>query len=290
MDGAETGEGEYRSLFYALPLEALPLPVRAEVLARNVGWLSPLGGSTWHVSPASAPVGERVTLTLALHNRSDASLPAAALHRVPAGFKPDAASLPPAMDYDPAAETLAWSGTLAAREVLTMAWTATWEGAPYPTPSVAIAPTVTLSLLAWGLDFVREASFYGTGPDLSPSHWELPSSAPQSGAPVTLTFALVNRGPATATMAHLSLWLMQGTSPLTVTAPTTEGMALALWAGNVAPGESRRIPVGVRGWWHPSRPAPRLDALIQDGAGHRLERRLWLNVATWSNYLPTVLR
>ncbi|MDY0019395.1 MAG: S8 family serine peptidase, partial [Anaerolineae bacterium] len=58
----------WRSLFYAFPLEALPLAERTEALDRGLGWVSPLGTSTWEVTPTTPLPGGLVTAVLRLRN------------------------------------------------------------------------------------------------------------------------------------------------------------------------------------------------------------------------------
>ena len=42
-----------KSLFYAFPLETLPDEARAMALEQSIGWLSPLGNSTWTIRPVT---------------------------------------------------------------------------------------------------------------------------------------------------------------------------------------------------------------------------------------------
>ncbi|MCJ7549511.1 MAG: hypothetical protein MUQ30_07500, partial [Anaerolineae bacterium] len=167
----------------------------------------------------------------------------------------------------------------------TVTWHAVWMGVSSPTSS----PTVTLTLPAWELSFSRAAPFYGAGPDLTSSDWLLTGTeAVRTRVPVSLTFAIRNESATAADNVALSLWMMQGISPITQSTPLTHGLALASWSGVLAPYETQTTTVQVQGqaWELPLR----VDALLTTGTGHRWEDSLWLAFDPWQSYLPIVTR
>lgn len=275
--------GKARTLFYALPLEALPLDVRTSALANGIGWLSPLGGSDWHVTPETASPGDTVTLTLTLRNSAQMPLGTHMSHHVPDDFAVDPGHLPPGVTYDAARETLSWSGVVTPDGDVILTWQATWTGGM----PAASRPTVTLSIPAWDLALAREALFYGNGADLTASRWLVPEEA-RVGLPVSVTLIVDNQGEGSADPATVSLWMMQGVGPVTATLPMTRGMELAVWTGTLGPQEQRLLTIAAKGgvWDTPVR----LDALIHNNDGDRWERSLWITFAPWRSYLPTVMR
>lgn len=275
--------GASQTLFYAVPLEALPLASRVQALANGVGWLSPLGGSDWWVTPQTASGGASITFTLVLRNSAPTALAAQVIHRVPDDFSVVAAQVPPELAYDVSLKQLSWSGVVTPNDPVTLTWTATWKGGTGPTTQ----PTVTLSLPGWGLSLARQVHFYGSGPDLTSSRWHMPAEL-RVGVPVSLTFLLDNQGEEAVDAGALSLWLMRGVTPVTAVTPITYGVGITVWSGALAPHEQHTLTVPIRGWTWDS--PVRLDALIEDGRGYRWERQLWLTFVPWRSYLPTVMR
>jgi len=279
------GDTAGQTLFYAVPLESLPLEARSEALSNAIGWLSPLGGSQWTVSPTVCAPGDPVTFTLVLHNSERSAITAAIVHRVLADFSVTPGQLPSELEYDPISRALKWSGSVAPDVPTTVTWHAVWMGVSSPTSS----PTVTLTLPAWRLSFSKTAPFYGVGPDLTSSDWLLTGTeAVRTRVPVSLTFAIRNESATAADNVALSLWMMQGISPITISASLTHGLALASWSGVLAPCETQTTTVQVQGqaWELPLR----VDALLTTGTGHRWEDSLWLAFDPWQSYLPIVTR
>lgn len=274
-----------RTLFYGFALESLPVAGLADALEAGVGWLSPLGLSRWDFAPAAPAPGAPVTAALVL--RYDGPEPAEVVfsHTLPLSLTLNAATLPPALSYDPLTRRIGWQGVLAPDAPLTFTWALTL--AETVAPGSALLPRAAFSLPAWGLTFHREARMQVAGADLAPSRWLAATPGPV-GAPFTLTLWLHNDGPGAVLSGTVDLWLMPQLSPLTATVPPTLGTALPLWGGALLPGESRPLTVTLRAWrWD----LPlRVDALLADGAGQRWERSLWLAIPPWRAYLPLVLR
>ncbi len=279
--------GEGRSLFYSFPLETLPKTTRATVLARAVGWLSPLGTSRWESFPANPNNGDRVTQTLVLYNDSARQQSVAFTHTLPSALDLDPATLPPALDYDAGSRTLSWSGDVSVATPLTFTWAATVNLAGTVIVPERIVPTVTLALPEWKLLVEKESALYVGGSDLSTSRWELPGKI-VSANPTTLTFVLENTGPGAVTGGQVRLWVTEGFAPITATRQTTMSWGLNWWKGDLAPGSQLPLSVGLVP--QDFRNPVRVDALIEDGMGQRWERRLWLEIEPRRAYFPIVLR
>ena len=277
--------GASQTLFYALPLEALPPEPRAEALANGIGWLSPLGGTEWDVSSRAGPGGVTATFSLQLRNSWREALRVGVRHRVPDGFEVVSKSVPPGLVYEPTARQLTWGGTVPSNALVRLEWEAVWLG----TAGQGTQPTVTLSLPDWGLSFVRGAPFYGGRPDLGTSYWspQLDTSVPV-GEAVSLTFHLRNSSAVSVENGSLSFWLMQGVTPISVTAPLTGGVRLGGPPVSLAPHGQLTVTVPIRAWTVET--PVRLDALFSDGVDHRWERSLWLTVEPLRLYLPVIRR
>lgn len=274
-----------RTLFYGFPLETLPFDRRAEALAQGIGWLSPLGKSTWTLAPLTPLPGERVTHTLVLHNDAADTLTTTVSHTLPASVTLTADPLPPAWEYAAISRTLTWRGTVQPRTPLTFIWAVSVTGAP----GARIPLSLTLGLPTWGLAFAHESALHVAGADLSASAWLSPEWATiRAGTPTTLAFTLHNAGPGNVNEGTVRLWLTQESSPITATAPFTRGWGVAWWEGDLAAGETRTLTIPLRawGWGTPLR----VDAILEDGAGQRWERRLWLNVEPWQYYMPVIYK
>lgn len=274
-----------RTLFYAFPLETLPFDTRATSLAQGIGWLSPLGMSRWTVTPTLPLPGAHVMHTLVLINDAPETLPASIAHTLPPAVTLIPDTLLPAWEYDPTSRTITWSGALQPHTPLTLTWTVAATG----NPGTVIPLSLTLGLPTWGFTFTRDAALHIAGADLSASGWLSPEwSTVRPDAPVTLTFTLRNAGPGTMAGGKMQAWFTVGTSPITATLPSENGWGMTAWEDALDVGETHVLSVPLRVWtW--DQPV-RVDAILEDGAGQRWERRLWLNVEPWRCYLPIIHR
>ncbi len=288
---ALTQEGG-KTLFYAFPLETLTEDTRALVLERAVGWLSPLGDTTWMVTPTAPVPGQTVFNRLVLRNDAALTLPAALTHTLPASLTllnvpPSATvviSLPGDLRYDNRTRNLTWAGTLASGAQRSFSWTVKITG----TAGAAIGPTVTLALPEWNLSFTRAVALHLGGGDLASSQWiSAPFSTLYISRPVTLEFMLHNQGSGATGPAQVRFWMMEGLTPFTMTTPAESGVLSAGWQGDLPPGTTHVITVPIRAWDLTAQ-GFRIDALIETAAGQRWEQRLWLMPGRI--YLPLVLR
>ncbi len=275
----------WRSLFYGFPLETLPISARGEALANGIGWLSPLGTSTWSVTPASPQPGERLDLSLVLRNDGPAAQDVAVTQTVPSSITVVASTLPPGMTYHPATRQVRWSGSVPPAAPVTLAWEARVDSAaPIGQP---LTPTAEIQLAPWDLAFARSAALRVGGANLGSGGWLSPTGAGvDAGAPVTLTFALRNSGPGTAADGTVQVWLMPELAPITATLPPTQGTSLSLWQGTLAPGMMQPLSLTMRPWAGDR--SLRVDALLSDGTGRRWSESLWLDVSPWRYHFPII--
>lgn len=274
--------GYGRTLFYAFELAALPADVHATVLQRGVGWLSPLGQSTWTLTPTTPLPGERVTAVLALHNDAASTVTASFSHTLPAALELATETLPEVIFYDAPQRTLAWTGDVSHTAPLTFSWAMTVTGAP----GLDLTPTVTLALPTLELTFARASRVRVGGANLEYSRWITAPDVLRGGTPVTLGLEVRNTGH-TAITGTVHFWLMAGwTDSAAYVSP--EGWEMPAPYGPLAPGASEIVTVGLRArvWDIPLR----VDAVISDGGTHHWELRHWIGIEPWNVYLPQVLR
>ena len=289
LAAGETTPGAWRTVFYAMPLETLPDDARAEGLANGVAWLSPLGQSTWQVTPTAPASDERLHYILALRNDAKEAQEVHVSHVHAPDIQLE--NWPPAMRYQPEARELTWEGALAPGAPITF----TWEGQLATQAGDHLTPTVRITMRDMKLDFTRTAHLHISGADLSASGWLSPAgSTLVVNHPTTLTFALRNDGAGPATRASVRSWATDGTTrTITSSIPfdyyyTRQGWSELLWEGEIAPGSTRLLTLPLRAY--ESDRQIRVDALIEDGAGQRWEVRQWWEVAPWEVYLPVVVR
>jgi hypothetical protein len=86
----------------------------------------------------------------------------------------------------------------------------------------------------------------------------------------------------------MRVWHTLGTSPLEALLPSVSGWESTPWEGTLDVGETLMVTVPLRAWtW---KLPVRVDAILEDNAGQRWERRLWLNVEPWQCYLPVIYK
>ena len=118
-----SAQEQWRTAFFAFPMETLPQDALSEVMQRTVGWLSWLGASTWDAKTAQAKPartissGSLLTMTGVVHNDGPAAVANARFATtLPAGTSLVPGSLSPEATFVPAARQIEWQGALARNE------------------------------------------------------------------------------------------------------------------------------------------------------------------------------
>ncbi len=296
-------EHTWRTLFYGFPIETIPLDARIKALEDAVGWLSPLGQSSWTITPtvlASSPdyptivqPSARVTATLILRNDTNEPVRTTISHTLPAFLTLIAESLPVGMSYTPDSRHIAWSGSILPDQPIELDWI--MVSSPEAPAGLQLNPVVEFTMPDFGgLSFSREAPLRVGGANLATSDWLLEDPEHSqatflSGEPVTLTFVLRNTGPDALEAGSVQLWTIRGLGVVTATKFPSIGTQIMLWEGELAAGMAQTLTVPLRSWYQFN--PLRVDALIEDNLTHqRWERRLWLTKKHWRTYLPVVLR
>ncbi|MBN1259308.1 MAG: carboxypeptidase regulatory-like domain-containing protein, partial [Anaerolineae bacterium] len=287
LAGSGSTPNRWRSIFYAFPLEAVPDETRDRLVDHALGWLSPLGNSSWAISPENPEPGAIVTATLVIRNDGDSTHPFTVAHFIPASLILSEASLPPDVTYVPESRYLQWNDSISAGEVLTRSWRA--QLVEDAARGKRVAADVQIELPEWDLGFEYETVIWVTGPNLAQSQWLAPAGGQiEVGEPASLTLALINGEQGGAFSGVVDLWLMPGLALPGATEAPTQGTSSRLWEGNIAPGKTHYLTVVVQAWR--STTPLRIDAVFTSDSGQTWERSLWLAVAPKRLYLPLVMR
>ncbi len=299
-DLTTTQEGG-RTLFYGFPIEAIPLTSRAEALARAVDWLSPLGQSTWSVTPTVVPGSRvmngtntiivpptRVTATARLHNDAQKMLSVVLSYTLPPSLTLVPGTLSPLLNYNALERRITWAGRIGPAASLDLGWEMmVAQGVP---TGLKLDPVLRLKLPEWGgMTIQRQAPLRVGGGNLEASTWLSGTKATFSAAkPLTLTFALRNTGPDVLEKGEVRLWMMPGVSPITETLFPLTGTEFTLWQGSLAPSTTQILSMPLKVWlWD----TPiRVDALLQDENFRRWETSLQFVVRAHNIYLPMMLK
>ncbi len=289
-------EGDYATVFFAFPFEALPEETRPVAMRQTVGWLSWLGASTFETSPSVGGIegGQTLTYTAVLRNDGPEAITASLSDTLPVSLTLVGGSLTGPASYSATTRLISWEGPLAAGDSLTITYRATvTTGLPALTP---IANTATLGVEDQSIHFDRTALVRVDAPDLSPSTLHCDPPDPSPGAVVTCTLSLANAGPGDAP-ATVVTGVLPSDAALITPSLTLEGggsveiLADTLrWAGPLTVGAQVTMTYQLA---LPSDPAhlPFYSvAFLEDGAGGAWERATWVLIDPRRYYLPLVLR
>lgn len=193
-------EGDYKTVFFSYPLEALPEAGRRQVMERVVGWLSWLGGSTFTAHRPAALAGDRLTYTLVLRNDGLEPISALLSNTLPLSLTFVPGSLTGPATYDAASRRFSLAGTAKNPLPPGAAYTITYRAI---VSSDVVSGGVVANVAHIGLEehrirFTREAVVVVDGADLSPSLLTCVPPAPRPGAVLDCALRLVNAGPADA--------------------------------------------------------------------------------------------
>jgi uncharacterized repeat protein (TIGR01451 family) len=283
----------YATLFFGFPFEALPSGERSLVMARAVGWLSVLGGSTFEASRGSISPGDSVTYTIGLRNDGAMTVTAVVSNHLPSEVAIDSQSLLGLGSYDPVGRCVSWRGEVPSGEAVTVTYRATVLSSTVPGWSILNKAQVTLE--EYGLTFDRTVEIQVDAPDLSPSTFFCRPDVVGPGEAMTCTLSLINAGPAAASEATAHVYL-PGPSTLTFGSLRASGGMIGCsdgqitWSGPLPAGSRTtlmfEIGVSCRLSWRTLHGV----AFLNDGMGKEIERSVWLRIHPRRSYLPVLLR
>jgi hypothetical protein len=296
MPGALGNAGPgWRTVFWAVPLEKLPVEEHAPAISQSLGWLSDLGESTFTVdqnSGARHGPDSRRTYTLILHNSGQEAVEVAAANDLPAALRLDAASLSGGARYDRAAGRISWSGTIGPGQSHAISYQARPGNSSQPEERIDNA--FSIHLVGQELRFWRSAPLWIEGPDLSPSSLTVRPLGPDPDGEVEVLLRLQNDG-RTGSPFQVTLWLREPYfqargEPSASTGRAWAGEGLIGWQGELAPGQAATLTVVVQPQAAVARVAVPLAALIDDGQTAPLIRYADVDLTPRSTFLPAISR
>jgi len=287
-------EGDYKTVFFSFPHEALPEAGRAEVMERAVGWLSWLGGSTFAASRGAAAGGDTLTYTIFLRNDGPEPVTASLSNTLPLSLTFVPGSLTGPAAYDPPTRRVSWEGHLEARAGITFTYRASVE-AGIPAGAV-VANTARLGLEDQGVRFHRTAVVRVERPDFAPSAFWCRPSSPRPGVVVTCTLSLVNVGlgdalTATATSLVPEDAVLDADSLAWMGGGAADALTETVeWAGDLSVQAQVTVTYRLTLPSDPLHPPLYSVAFLNDGVGGAWERDTWLVVNPWQARMPLVCK
>ncbi len=283
--------GNYATLFFAFPFEALPETVRPTVMEQAVGWLSWLGGSTFTADQGAIASGEKITYTLRVQNDGLEAVSAAISNTLPPSITLISGTLSGPGSYVTSTRRLSWSGALDPGAVVSF----TYRAVVTSSSTGPIINPAELTLEDHQISFRREAVVRPDAPDLGPSAFDCAPSLARPGARVSCTLALENDGPAGALTATAVISLPVDGSLVPGSLDWTVGAAERLtdgirWAGPLGAGARVTLTYQLDLPVDPTHRPLYSVAFLEDGAGGAWERANWVALDPSRVYLPMVMR
>jgi len=283
---------DYRTAFFSFPYETLPEIARSEVMARTVGWLSWLGGSTFVANRSAVLGGDMLTFTIVLRNDGPETISAALSNTLSLSLTLVPGSLAGPATYDAPSRLFSWEGVVGPGSAITFTYQATVAaGLPAGTSITNIA---CLELEDQGIRFHRSTVVRVDVSDLSSSVFQCSPSLVRPGGGVTCTLTLANTGPANALTATAAISLPTDTVPVPGSMAWRSGSVAevltgaAYWAGPLSAGEQVTLTYQLALPTNLVHLPLYSVAFLDDGMGGTWERAAWINLAPWQMYFPLV--
>ncbi|HUS94262.1 MAG TPA: S8 family serine peptidase [Patescibacteria group bacterium] len=287
---------DWRTVFWGLPFEKLPLGIQPEAMRQILGWLSDLGDSTFESSSEQSNnlIGEDIfeTYTLTLRNSSsDTPDNSTITNTLPPALTIDQDSITGGAIYDPVTRQLSWSGEIAGRGSRTISYRATT--APGLTPGTQINNLVSVLDSRHDLAFERSAPIWVASADLSQSAITISPSAVLPGGLAEIHVDLQNNGDRSATISA-TIHIAADLTPITPTMSTTDGSVTITeqqlsWGLDLDPHQAAQLTLvvsatnDVRTRWLPA------TLIIQDGITHPIFKDALLEIKPVQFWLPLMV-
>jgi uncharacterized repeat protein (TIGR01451 family) len=289
-------DGNYATVFFAFPFEALPEETRPTAMQQTVGWLSWLGSSTFTTSPPVGEIGEgdTTTYTAVLRNDGPAAITASLSNTLPLSLTLVGGSLTGPASYSATVRLISWQGPLAAGESLTITYRATvTTGLPALTP---IANIATLGVEDQYIHFDRTARVRVDASDLSPSTLHCAPPNPRPGAVITCTLSLANAGSGDAPTAVVTNVLPSDAALVTPSLSLQGGGSVEIltdtlrWTGSLTVGTHVTVTYQLALPPDPAHLPFYSVAFLEDGTGGAWERATWVLIDPRRYYFPLMFR
>lgn len=294
---AKTGP-TWRSIFWAVPFEWLPVTDQAAAMNRIMGWLSDLGDSTFLVDARVGADAAPRTYTITLRNTTLA--PTNQVQMVN-DLPPQLALLPGSVQggavYEAGAHRLTWQGAIPPGGVRQIVYQATPQaGLPAGT---AVTNTLTIHYNRHNLAFERTTVFWIDAPDLAASTFTAVPNRPQVATQVAYLLTVRNGGLASTGLISASMRLPDDLTVWPGTLRASGGQTWleleerrVFWQGVLAPGQEVMVRIVTsrsqeelyRDWWLPA------TAVLVDGVTGTVLKEQILHLPPHKQYLPLMFK
>ncbi|MEW5989082.1 MAG: S8 family serine peptidase, partial [Chloroflexota bacterium] len=296
--GVASVGSNWRTIFWGLPFETLPVEAQPVAMNRVVGWLSDLGDSTFTADQRSTPAGVRRTYTITLRNLAGAPTNQVSLtNTLPAGLELDPTTITGGAGYDPIGRQLTWSGSLASGAEWPITYQA--EVAAGLAAGTRLDNALTIGYQRHQLHFDRLATVWVAAPDLTTSGLAFSSNTPRPGDTITAYLILRNDGdnhhPVYDTTTLATLSLPDALHPLTATLQASGGAADLdaagiHWEGEMRPGDVVTVSLVLTADWGAELRWLPFVAVIDDQATDPLVRDAVVILTPHAYYFPLLRR
>jgi len=292
--GVARSDDSWRSIFWSVPFELLPVQARTYFMGNILAWLGDLGDSTVEVSPriASASTTRHYTLTVRNWTNGAAHL-VSVTTTIGTDLVLDQSSITGDADYDANSSQILWQGSLnpGAQHVLT------FRARPAGEAQAGSRQNVTSTVAYDGHNpaWQRVTPIWSDAPDMGTSDLFVFPAEVRSGHTLTYTAYLINSSTTPAETLSATLSLPNGLSPITETLWTPAGSVTfrdrhIQWRGALGSGAEISFTVGVSitGFFQP-RILP-AGLVIMDGVSAPIVRGSTLRVDPYRALLPLISR
>ncbi|MCB0018260.1 MAG: S8 family serine peptidase, partial [Anaerolineales bacterium] len=283
---------DWRTTFWAFPLETLPPADQAAALGDGLSWLSDLGATSFVVSEPAGDwtIGSRHRYTLTIQNNAAISNLVTMTNPLPPALALVSGTLSSGASYAAVSHTVSWQGAIEAGASFEVSYEVIVnEALPAGTP---LQNEADLRYSRHELPVRRVARVWPGDADLAGSRlWLTPSTLQPPGGRYTATLALLL--PAPAGLVSGSLLIPEGAHPLSETLLATSG-AIELdgrqlhWRGQNLPAGPLTLTlaytssVGAAESWLP------FSWLVQIDDGYPYLLDALLQLQPWRQWLPII--
>lgn len=290
---ARTEEGAWRTLFWSVPLEKLPLESHVAAMNGVVGWLSDVGGSSLVSERRVVELGEWDTYTLTVRHEGD-GLPGrvAVTNTLPAELRVMVGSITGDGVYDFASHSISWAGDVAHGGTHVITYEALVVGDTRP--GMRLDNRAVFYEERHDFHFEQVAPVWVAVPDVVGSVVSVTPLVLRPGRATTVTAVLHNSGAVSGTVSgtvHLPFQL----TPLSTTLTSSAGLAVldgfdVRWVGGLEPGRGVTISLVLTA---PFRAMPRwlpVTLVVNDEFTYPLVRQAVVEWVPFTTYYPLIAK
>lgn len=287
----------WRTIFWSIPLETLPVSAHAPALNRSLAWLSDLGNSSWQVSSATGELNSHLFYTLTIRSNGwEGGQQLTMTNPLPTELALDPLSLVGG-SYDSHNRTIYWQGALADGESHLIHYQATLATAPpanQPINNVAQISYRQLQPNGHALSFSLAAKTWADLPDFSDSVLTFTPASLAANRPVTVSW-MITPTQAAALPLTATLFIPHNFQLITDSLQTSYARidvedGRLVWQGQMPANLPFTLTIALTTpYTNQSQQIP-LTALIEAPPTTPQIWRVWLPIFPYRFYLPFIAR